>query len=405
MRILVVCQHYWPEPFNTADVCEELVARGHSVAVLTGMPNTGMPNNEIAEGYRGCGRFEEERNGVRIIRVPLHPRKSGAVNRVRNYLTFWRNACREAEALDGRFDVVLGYQFSPVMQVDPGIRYAREHGIRMLLYCFDLWPESLCAGGFSKSSLPFKWMKRVSKRIYSQADRIAVTSPLFDAYFRNELGLDLPDSVYLPQYADDAFLGNATQGLPDGFDSSKTNLTFAGNVGRAQSVTTVIEAANLLKSEETIGFHIVGSGSMLEECRALAKSFSLKNIAFHGRKSLEEMPAFYAASDAMIATFEDSPIAEYTLPRKVTTYLAAGKPVLAAASGETRRVIDTAQCGLTCEFQDAEGLAHICEEFLRMTNRQKLGRNARAYYEKHFTKELFFSKLESELGKLAEGTR
>lgn len=403
MRILVVCQHYWPEPFNTSDVCDELVRRGHDVTVLTGLPNTGTPDGEIPERYRNSKTNEEYRNGVRILRAKLHPRKTGALNRVRNYLSFWRNGNKLAESLSDEFDVVLGYQFSPVMQVDPGIRYAHKHGKKMLLYSFDLWPASLLAGGFSENSIPFKWMRRVSRRIYSEADRIAVTSPLFDEYFRSELKLKIPESLYLPQYADDAFSASS-EPVKEGFEQSKVNLTFAGNVGQAQSVITIVEAANYLRGNEEIVFHIVGSGSKLEECKSKASELKLTNVVFHGRKPIEQMPGYYAASDAMLVTFENSPMATYTLPRKVTTYLAAGKPILAALSGESRRVIDEAGCGICCGTADAEGLARIAVEFAGRNDKGQMGDLARKYYEKNFTKETFFEKLEMQLKELAEET-
>lgn len=401
MRILVSCQHYWPEPFNTSDVCEELVKRGHSVTVITGMPNTGMDGNDIPEEYRGRGQFSEERNGVHVIRVPLHPRKYGAVNRVCNYLSFWHNGNKAARRLKDEFDVVLGYQFSPVMQVDPGIAYAKKHGIKCLLYSFDLWPASLLAGGFSEDSLPFRWMGAVSKRIYSDADRMAVTSPLFDEYFRDELGLEIPDSAYLPQYADEAFLDEADP-IAEGFEPGKVHLTFAGNVGHAQSVETIVEAASKMPVDSQVVFHIVGSGSSLEACRSRADELKLNNIVFHGRKPVEEMPAYYAASDAMLVTFADSPMAKYTLPRKVTTYLAAGKPVLAALSGETKRVLDAAGCGIACGIEDPEGLARICSEFEHSDKKDEMGQAARKYYMDNFTKEHFFNKLEALLVSLTK---
>ena len=394
MRILVVCQHYWPEPFNTSDVCEALVKRGHSVTVITGLPNTGMPGNDIPEEWKEASRRDEMHNGVRVLRTMLYPRRCGSVNRVRNYLTFWHNANKIARSLGDDYDVALGYQFSPIMQVDPALVWARKHDKRMLLYCFDLWPVSLTAGGFSEMSLPFRWMRSVSKRIYSQADCIAVTSPLFDEYFRGELCLDIPDSVYLPQYADDIF-DISVKPVVEGFDPAVCNLTFAGNVGQAQSVITIVEAAALLKDDSSIAFHIVGSGSRLAECEARASELALSNIAFHGRKPLEEMPFYYAASDAMLVTFEASPMATYTLPRKVTTYLAAGKPVLAALSGETERVLNEAGCGMCCDTADAEGLARIAKKFSLRADHVRMGEAASAYYLTHFTKERFLDKIEN----------
>lgn len=404
MRILVACQHYWPEPFNTADVCEGLVKLGHEVSVITALPNTGMEGNAIPNDWKGSDKLYQERNGVSVFRAKLHPRKFGALNRILNYLSFWRNANKLARKLNRDFDVALGYQFSPIMQVDPALVYAKKHGINMLLYCFDLWPVSLTAGGFSKSSLPYKWMERVSRRIYSQADRIAVTSPFFDKYFRDELGLNIPDSIYLPQYADDSFSQARDLSVPEGFDSRKINLTFAGNVGQTQSVITIVEAANLLKDRPNIVFHVVGSGSRLEQCKERSAELGLDNIIFHGRRPIEEMPAYYAASDAMLATFEASPMATYTLPRKVTTYLAAGRPVLAALDGETKRVISEAQCGFACAAGDARGLARIVREFadLSVDRRIDMGNCARRYYESHFTKELFFKTLEQALEDLVK---
>lgn len=404
MRILVSCQHYWPEPFNTGDVCEALVARGHEVTIITALPNTGMLGNDIPDEWRDSARRDVVRNGVRVIRADLHPRLTGGVNRVRNYLSFWRNANKIARSLGDEYDVAMGYQFSPVMQADPALVWAKENNKKALLYCFDLWPASLLAGGFKESSLPFRWMRSVSKRIYSQADRIAVTSPLFDEYFRSELGLSVPDSAYLPQYADDAFLSAPADSVPDGYELAKTNLTFAGNVGQAQSVETIVEAAGLLRNEPSIAFHVVGSGSHLDACKTRAAELGLHNLVFHGRKPVEDMPAYYAASDAMLVTFEASPMADYTLPRKVTTYLAAGRPVLAALDGETRRVLDEANCGLCCDTADAEGLARIVRRFAALPNEEKdrMGRRAREYYLVHFTKGRFLDELEALLANLIE---
>lgn len=400
MRILVVCQHYWPEPFNTADVCEELVRRGHQVTVLTGLPNTGLKDGDVPAEYQNGQNRRQRRNGVTILRAWLHPRKTGAKNRVLNYLSFWFAGNKLARGLKEDFDVVIGYQFSPVMQVDPGLVYARKTGAPMLLYSFDLWPESLKAGGLSESSLPFKWIKGVSRKIYSDADCLAVTSRGFFDYFRDELGIEPKRPLYLPQYAEDLFSSKESSPEEVGFDADKTNLVFAGNIGAAQSVETIVEAANILHDYHELVFHIVGSGSSLEKCRELAESYALPNIMFHGRRPLEEMPSFYAAADAMLATFSNDPILAYTLPRKVTTYLAAGKPVLGTLTGEARRVIEDAGCGYCCAPEDAEGLAKMCLRFTSCSSKAELGSNAKAYFDEHYSKEHFFDSLEQTLNSL-----
>lgn len=407
MKILLVCQHYWPEPFNTSEVCETLAAEGYNVTVLTGLPNTGMPGGDVLPEYKANKKLrEEERNGVTIKRAWLWPRKTGALNRVLNYLSFWHCANVVSKKLDDDFDVVIGYQFSPVMQVDPCVKYAERTGAPFLLYSFDLWPESLIAGGIGRGSLPFKWIRAVSRRIYSSADTLAVTSPGFFDYFESELGLVHRNPIYMPQYAEDIFGDAPALTIGDElFPADFTHFMFAGNVGQAQSVETIVEAARTLRDEACL-FHIVGSGSALESCKELADSYGLDNVLFHGRHELEEMPSYYAKADAMLATLAGSPVIEYTLPRKVQTYLAASKPVVGTLAGEGRRVVEEAGCGFCCDIEDAEGLADCCRAFAALTPDERLamGSNARKYYEEHFSKERFYVTLEKELGKL-KGTR
>ena len=404
MKILFVCQHYWPEPFNVNEVCEELTRRGHEVVVLTGLPNVGMPGNAIPEEYKRKAAKRQERNGVAIERVWLWPRKIGAVNRVLNYLSFWISGRIRARKIANDCDVVIGYQYSPIMQVDPGVSYARRTGSPLLVSCFDLWPESLTVGGFSRSSLAFRWMKKVSRRIYSEADLLAVTSESFFEYFEKELSLSTNSTVLLPQFAENLFRNEVSP--ESSYDLEKINFTFAGNVGSGQSVETIVRAASRLKDDNRIVFHIVGTGSSLSNCESLAEELCLENIVFHGRHPLESMPSFYKASDVMLITASNNEAFSYTLPRKIQSYMASGKPIVGAIGGESQRVIEEAQCGLCCSAEDSRGLADICARMTELpeSDRADMGKRALSYFESNYTKERFFSLLEAELEKL-KGTK
>lgn len=399
MRVLVVSQYYWPEPFNVTEACEELVALGHEVTVLTGLPN--YPEGSIYEGYEHRAGGEETHNGVRIVRSRLVPRKSGPVYRFLNYESFGRIAARHIDSLGNDFDVVIAFCFSPLMSARPAIAYARRFGCPLLLYVIDLWPESLLAGGIERGSLVYRHYSRVCRAIYSAANRIAVTSPLFKGYIEDLLGHEV-DSFELPQFAEDIF-GRSDTELPEGYRPDRLNLTFAGNVGAAQSVQTVVRAAAELRDEGVL-FHVVGSGSELEPCKELSGELGLSNVVFHGRHPLEEMPAFYNASDAMLATFANSPILGYTLPRKVQSYMAAGKPIIGTLVGESRRVVEAARCGLCCDAEDHSGLAELVRAFAIMgpSERSAMGERARAYNAEHFSRERFFNTLEAELKRLKE---
>ena len=405
MRILTVSQYYWPEPFNVADICEELVSRGHEVTVLTGIPN--YPEGNVYPGYAAKRGMEEERNGVRILRTPLRPRKTGAVNRFLNYGSFSRNASRKARGLSEKYDVVLAYEVSPVMSANPAIVYAKANDVPCVIYVLDIWPECLLMGGITKDSPIYKHYRRVSSRIYSSADVLVVSSPRFIDYLRPMVGGGAAYE-YLPQYAEDIFAENSrgkvlqVSWLLDGYAPEGFDLTFAGNVGASQAVDVIVRSAKYI--DGSVRIHIVGSGSELARCREIAKEDGLTNVFFHGRHPLEAMPVFYKASDALVVSFANSPVVGYTLPRKVQTYLAAGKPLVGAALGVARKVIEEADCGLVCNPGAPEAFAEVCRKFATSTDakRAEWAANARNYYESNFERGTFFNNLERILGKVAK---
>lgn len=405
MRILAVCQYYWPEPFNVSEICEELVARGHEVTVVTGRPN--YPEGNLYEGYEGDKHLDEYRNGVHVLRTKICPRKTGTLNRIRNYYSFPAKGKKAIAKLDSIFDVAIVFQLSPVMMAEPALAYAKKHDIPVLHYVIDLWPESLLAGGIGTNSPIYKAFAFESKRIYSQADALAITSPAFEDYLSDLLGRKIC-GIYLPQFAEDAF-SDATAiecALDsDRFPTDKLNLMFAGNIGSAQSVQTLIEAASVLKDELFV-FHIVGSGTELDACKKLASDREACNVVFHGRHSIEEMPAYYSRADAMVATFANSPILGYTLPRKIQSYMAAGKPVIGTVTGEARRVLDDSKCGFCCEAEDVQGLVRSCRELAALSGEERaaLGERARKYCNEHYSRESFFTTLINALETL-KGTK
>ena len=391
MKILVVCQHYFPEPFRLPDICETLVRRGHAVTVVTGTPN--YPEGEIYDGYAKGARADEVINGVRVHRCPLIPRKTGTLYRVLNYYSFVLSSEWYLRRCKEDFDVVFVNQLSPVMMAQAGLSWAKRHGKKCVLYCLDQWPESLLAGGIRKDSIVYQIFLKVSQNIYRRADDLLVSSRGFVNYFRQVLKLEDKRIRYMPQYAEDLF-----DTLPEPAQKKDSvDFMFAGNVGALQSVDTIVEAARLVQNEKKIHIHIVGGGIALETCKKQAEG--LENITFHGRHDIGEMPAFYAMADAMLITMKDDPVLSATLPGKVQTYMAAGKPVVGAIGGETARVVnEDAACGMCCAPEDAKGLADI---MLRIAEddarRVQFGENARRYYQEYFQKEQFFALLETVL--------
>lgn len=389
MRILVVCQYYYPEPFRITDICEELVKQGHDVTVLTGLPN--YPEGEVLPEYRKKQNRNEKINGVSVLRCYERGRKHGKINMFINYMSFALFSCQYAKKISSKFDIVIANQLSPVMMACAALQYGRRTSTPVLLYCLDLWPASLVAGGIKRETIVYKLFWEISRKIYSQADKIAITSKSFEEYFVNELKINDKEIEYLPQYAESIFENmEKSSNKKDQFD-----FVFAGNIGEMQSVNTIIEAARLLKDDKRIKIHIVGDGSDLGECKALATN--LQNVIFYGRKPLAEMKKFYSLADAMLVTLRDDTLISYTLPGKMQTYMAAGKPIIGAANGEICQVIQEAKCGICTKAEDANMMANSLSWFVGQAEeeRAKMGENARQYYDNNFKKEQVIKKLES----------
>lgn len=398
MKILVVCQYYYPEPFRITDICKMLVNRGHDVTVLTGLPN--YPEGKIYDDYRRGNKKNEVINGVEIIRTFEIGRGKSHFKLFLNYLSFTISASLKVFFLKEEYDVVFVNQLSPVMMGIPASIYKKKNKKKVLLYCLDLWPESLTVGGVKENSIIYKLFWSISKNIYMSADKILVTSSLFKKYFKEKFNFSIDSIDHLPQYAEDLFL---TDELIQTFDSNKCkvyNFVFAGNIGEFQSVETIVYAANELKEYENIYFHIAGDGSKLDECKKIAEKFCLKNLIFYGRKPIEEMPNFYKMADAMLITLIKSNILSYTLPGKIQTYMAAGKPIIGAIDGETRKVLDEANCGFCCEAENHMELSKLILKFIQSDRKEEMSLNAKNFYLKNYSKTVFLEKLENELLKL-----
>ena len=388
----MICQYYYPEPFRISDICEELVKRGHSVKVVTGIPN--YPMGKIYSEYRKRQKRDEIINGVIVHRCFTIGRRSGAIFRFLNYYSYAISSEMYVSGLKDEYDVVFVNQLSPVMMALAGIRYKKMYGKKLILYCLDLWPESVVTGGIKKESALYKYFLKVSSEIYQQADKILISSKMFRDYFFDMFGISGEFVEHLPQYAESVFSNKSCK-------QHKNNIidfVFAGNIGKAQSVETIIEAARILYApnmEKQIRFHIIGDGSHLSRCKRLAEC--LENVVFYGRKPYEELSDFYDMADAFLVTLSADEDISRTLPGKVQSYMAAGKPIIAAASGETRYVIEDAQCGFCCEPENPAALADTILMFVNCEIYEKLSSNASKYYQENYGKAGFMMQLENNL--------
>lgn len=397
MKILVICQHYWPENFRITEICEALVERGHQVTALVGLPN--YPTGVIPEEYKHFRNRRQVHNGVQIRRCFEIGRRPGKIGLAINYVSYMTSACFKALFLKRDYDVIYAFSTSPVLMSLPAAFLRCFTSKKYMVYVLDPWPACLAVMNVYEGSFLYAFMKKVSKWVYGKADKLIYSSKQFQGYLKDVHHLDVPDEHYMPQFADDVF----AEPLPAKKAEAQKHFVFAGNIGKVQAVEVLIQAAALLK-DEPIHWHFVGDGSSLEDCQSLSQELGMKNqITFYGRKPLEDMPKYYAMADALLVSTRNNLSINDTLPGKVQSYMAAGRPILGSIGGETAYVVAKANCGFCAPADDPEAFAQVVRQFLTVEEPHQLGANGRKYYEEHFTKKHHMDKLEGMLKELAGG--
>lgn len=394
MKVLVVCQYYYPENFQITPICEQLVADGYEVTVLTGLPNypTGIIPDEYKKGHR-----DEIINGVHVIRCNEVGRKKGAIHLALNYFSFVFSASKKIKKMEDNFDIIFVYQLSPVLMGIPAVRYATKYKKPLFLYCCDLWPESMKMFVQNENNIAFRWAKQISKKVYSQADRIACQSTSFIPYLKNTHNIGEDNLIYIPAFADETYLNQDF--TPEG---DVVDFVFLGNLGIAQNLIAVLKAVEKIKDVPGFLMHFVGDGSMLDEMKKFVSDHRLeKVVVFYGRRPVEEMPLFYKLADACLVSLQSDNQIGLTLPGKVQGYMAAGKPIIGMIDGSAKDVIDDSGCGICVKAGDVDALANAMRDFIE--NREKYtdcGAKSRNYFMLNFRKNTFMDKLESEFERL-----
>lgn len=390
MKVLIVCQHFYPENFRVNDIAFALVEKGHDVSVLTGLPN--YPQGKVLPEYRWFKNRKQKVNGVHIHRCSLVGRRTSTIMMGINYMWFAFFGCIKALFMKGNFDVVYVYQLSPITMAWPALVIKKRKKIPVVLHCLDQWPVSVTTGPISKESFLYKILHSISVWTYQKADTIIISSKAFKHYFEEVLHISKEEKglLYYPSYAESDY-----ENVPV-IQNEQFDLVFAGNIGPAQSVETIIEAANLVKDNKQIKFHIVGDGLSRNKCEALAKEYQLDNVIFYGYHPVEEMPAYYGLADAFLITMVDNEVVNSTLPAKVQSYMLAGKPIIGAINGEVKSVIEEAKCGLCCASLQFDSLAQlILNAYNNRDEFNALGKNAYEYYKANFEKDICIQNLEN----------
>lgn len=398
MNIMVVSQYFWPENFRVNELVAGLVGRGHAVTVLTGQPN--YPSGEFPPGYGWRGRRREKVFGAKVIRVPLVARGSGGGLRLAlNYLSFALFASLAARfRTRGAVDAIIVFEPSPITVGIPAVVAARKFRAPILFWVLDLWPASLAAAGAVRSPAVLGAVGHLVRWIYRQCVRVLVPSRAFIADVVRH-GTPPQRVRYFPNWIESEYASENPEhpvdvALPEGF-----RVVFAGNIGAAQGFPEIIAAAERVAAQcAEVRWIIAGDGRIAEWARdEVARRGLTDRVVFLGQLPPTKMPALFAEADALLVSLKSDPVFSLTIPGKVQSYLAAGRPILAMLDGEGARIVVEAGAGLVCAAGDADGLAAHVRTLVGQTpaERAAMGARGRDYARAEFAREPLFDRLES----------
>lgn len=398
-KILVVGQHFWPESFRINDICDFLAhQKGCDLDVLCGIPN--YPKGKFLNGYSIFKNRRQVHDSIRIERVFEIPRGSNTNLRILiNYLSFpFFSLFHIPRLLTRKYDKIFLYQLSPVMMSIAGIIVGKLKKTETTMYVLDLWPENLFSVLPIKNKILNKLVTAVSHWHYRHVDKLVVLSERMKDKLIEVTDITGDKIIVLPQACEKVYEEDVEDKELEKRFNKGLNVLYAGNISPAQSFPTILDAAEILKAQGlSINWIVVGDGMSKKDVEADVKRRGLKDcFFFEGQKPIEEIPKYTHTADILLGCLVKSDLLEATIPAKVMSYLAAGKPLVLAMDGEVQKLINTTiKCGKAGPTEDADALAHNIKDLYDMTPRERhvMGSRAKQYHFKHFERNLILNKL------------
>ncbi len=399
MKILVISQYFWPENFRVNDLCLELQNRGHNVSVLTGKPN--YPRGKFMTGYSFFNKRKESYNGIKVFRTPLIPRgKGGGINLVLNYVSFAFFACLRIFFIREKFDRIIVYQLSPATVGFPGILAKWKFNAKLYFYIQDLWPESLVDAGGVNSKIISNKINSMMNLFYLKSSQIWVQSTGFIQYLHIK-GIEKSKIKFLPNTVESFYKPEVAKEKYKAYFPSGFNIVFAGNLGVAQDFDSIILASEILnRNNISINWIILGEGR--DKSRIIEKIHKrnlVKQFHFLGSFPSSEMPFFFACADALFVSLKSTDIFSLTIPSKLQSYMACGKPIIGNIDGIAASIIQESNSGLCSSSGDYINLAKNVELLLNknLAERNQYGINAHNYFQNNYERNIVYNKLEEYL--------
>lgn len=387
LRILFVSQLFDPEnAIKGAAFVRQLQDLGHVVEVITTFPS--YPGGRIFKGYVQRWLTVEKFAGVRVVRVPSFiSHGQSAIKRLLSYGSFALSAAWYALFAAKRPDVIYAY-YPPVMV---GVMALVVGWVRRVPYVYDvqdLWPEALVATGYVRAdSQLYKWVESLCCLVYKRAARVVVLSQGYrDSLIRKGVHSDTVVCIY--NWCDESRMSAAAE-EPTGWCKVPGTFRFlyAGNLGAAQALLHVVQAAALLQAsgDEHIQLVFLGAGVEQDSLRLQAKQ--LGNVTFLPQVKVDDVGGYLKAADVLLVHLADDPVFDITIPQKTQAYLQAGKPILMAVRGESGSLVSAAGAGMVVPSENALAMADAMRALARLNSDELLAMGQRGvdFYNKNMS--------------------
>jgi putative colanic acid biosynthesis glycosyltransferase WcaI len=392
MRVLFISQYFPPEMGAPAARTYELSRRwarlGAEVTVVTAIPN--HPTGIIPEAYRNATLFEEEVDGVRVIRTWIYAAANrGVWRRSLNYTSFMGSSLLQGLRRAGPVDVVVAT--SPQFLVGlSGWAASRLRGVPFVFEVRDLWPDSIAALGVMQEGSVLRWLRRIEMMLYRQATRVVGVAHSTQTELVRR-GVDPEKIVIIPNGADAEVFRDLEKynGIRENLElGHKFVVSYVGTHGMAHGLETVLECADLLRGNTDIAFLFVGDGAEREQLVRRARELELRNTHFVGVQPRERIPYYLATSDVSLVPLKRKPLFEKVLPSKLFEIMGCARPVILGVEGEARAAVEAARAGLCVRPEDPRDLAAAILRLYRDPQLgDRMGQNGRTFVRRNFCRD------------------
>ena len=398
MRLLIFSQYFWPENFRINEIAVFLKKKNY-IEILTSFPS--YPKKSKFDDFYLKKKNLKSYKKIKINRFMTYRRDGSNFSIIMNYLSFVLNSILfiffKFKKKIQTFDAIFVFSPSPIFSIIPVILMKKIFKIKIYIWVLDLWPDTPIDLFVIKKKYLKNLFFKFCNYIYNQADIIFVQSKSLKKILSKRLSTKCHTIYSWPE--EDVINSKIKKKTNIKIKKEKDNLNllFAGNIGQAQDLESIIKTAEILKKKINVRWIILGDGRYRNKIKLIIKNKKLSNnFYFMNSVNQKKVKRYFLIADALIVTLKNINIFKSTIPGKLQTYLASGIPILGMLSGEANQIIRRSNSGYVSDAGNYRDFAKKIVKFKKLTVQEKktMGINGIKYSNLFFKKKYLLTKLQ-----------